>query len=413
MNIISYAIGLNSSGGSKEPVLESISITANGTYTPDAGIDGYNSVSVSVPQDGAPTAGELTFTGEELANSGFSGKTSGVLASHFIDKINFNNITSLYKAQFFANANAPIDFSSKTINLVASSFTSGGQVYYYQFEIDGAFSYFGGTKLPNITINHNTPVKAITYGLFSYANYIREIPESYNILDFSEIKTENYGMRNIIKYMNSLRSISPEFMAKMYSSNDRYIYESNFDTLPSIDELVNVPISGGDNEYTSSTLSSYFVRNCSRLKNLTFAKNNGEPFVVKWKSEYLDLATKYIGYAQKRNNSYETTEALILDYNSGITVDKEVKDAATYEALKNDADWYTTDINYSRYNHDSAVATINSLPDTSAYLAANGGTNTIKFRGASGSATDGGAINTLTEEEIAVAVAKGWGVAFV
>lgn len=62
MNIISYAIGLNS-GGSKEPVLESISITANGTYTPDAGIDGYNSVSVNVPQEGAPTAEELTFTG--------------------------------------------------------------------------------------------------------------------------------------------------------------------------------------------------------------------------------------------------------------------------------------------------------------------------------------------------------------
>ena len=63
MNIISYAIGLNS-GGSKEPVLESISITANGTYTPDVGIDGYNSVSVNVPQSGdAPTAEELTFTG--------------------------------------------------------------------------------------------------------------------------------------------------------------------------------------------------------------------------------------------------------------------------------------------------------------------------------------------------------------
>lgn len=62
----------------------------------------------------------------------------------------------------------------------------------------------------------------------------------------------------------------------------------------------------------------------------------------------------------------------------------------------------------SVYNHDSAVETINSLPDTSAYLASAGGTNTIKFKGASGSATAGGAINTLTEAEIAVATAKGW-----
>jgi hypothetical protein len=63
---------------------------------------------------------------------------------------------------------------------------------------------------------------------------------------------------------------------------------------------------------------------------------------------------------------------------------------------------------YSRYNHDSAVRTINSLPDASAYLATTSGTNTIKFRGEAGSSTDGGAINTLTAEEIAVATAKGW-----
>jgi hypothetical protein len=64
---------------------------------------------------------------------------------------------------------------------------------------------------------------------------------------------------------------------------------------------------------------------------------------------------------------------------------------------------FTQDYFYSRYNHASAVETINSLPDTSAY-----GTNTIKFLGASGSRTDGGAISNLTEEEIAVATAKGW-----
>ena len=102
----------------------------------------------------------------------------------------------------------------------------------------------------------------------------------------------------------------------------------------------------------------------------------------------------YVGYVQ--NIKY------ILDYNSGITADKEVKDAATYQALKNDADWWSKDINYSRYNHTSAVNTINSLPITT------GTGNTIKFKGACGALTDGGAINTLTEEEIAVAAAKGW-----
>ena len=68
---------------------------------------------------------------------------------------------------------------------------------------------------------------------------------------------------------------------------------------------------------------------------------------------------------------------------------------------------------FSRYNHDSAVETINSLPDTSEYLATAGGTNTIKFRNYSGACTDGGGTNDLTPEEIAVATAKGWTVTIV
>ena len=130
----------------------------------------------------------------------------------------------------------------------------------------------------------------------------------------------------------------------------------------------------------------------------------GSPYVKRWKSQTINLSS---------NIGYGSGIASFENYNSGITADKEVKDDATYQALKNDPDWFTSNVAYSRYNHDSAVETINSLPDTSAYLATAGGTNTIKFKGDSGSATDGGAINTLTTEEIAVATAKGWTVTFV
>ena len=65
----------------------------------------------------------------------------------------------------------------------------------------------------------------------------------------------------------------------------------------------------------------------------------------------------------------------------------------------------------SVYNHDSAVETINSLPDTSAFLAEVGGTNTIRFYRNQGANTEGGAIGNLTAEEIAIAAAKGWTVA--
>ena len=138
---------------------------------------------------------------------------------------------------------------------------------------------------------------------------------------------------------------------------------------------------------------------------MTFELNDDNlPIQVNWKNQNISLNV-YVGFCP--------STTYILNYNSGITADKEVKDDATYQALKNDPDWWTMKAEYSRYNHDSAVNTINSLPDTSAYLATAGGTNTIKFKGASGSLTDGGAINTLTEEEIAVAAAKGWTCSFV
>ena len=172
-----------------------------------------------------------------------------------------------------------------------------------------------------------------------------------------------------------------------------------------LDELINLPIPYTKAKWTSNAFSRTFDL-CNRLKNITFALNNGVPYTVTWKNQIIDLSDyDYVGYAGSKNN--------ILNYNSGITADKEVTDDATYQALKNDPDWFTCDVNYSRYNHDSAVRTINSLPDTSAYLATAGGTNTIKFRGASGTNTDGGAINTLTSEEIAVATAKGWTCSFV
>ena len=159
-----------------------------------------------------------------------------------------------------------------------------------------------------------------------------------------------------------------------------------------LDELLELPI-----PYTgvwTSNAFGGFCENTCRIKNITFASTGAK----QWKNQNIDLSS---------NRGYGKVDIGV------IGVDKRVVDDATYAALKNDPDWWTTDIAYSRYNHDSAVATINSLPDTSEYLATAGGTNTIRFKGAAGEKTDGGAINTLTAEEIAVAAAKGWTVALV
>ena len=143
-----------------------------------------------------------------------------------------------------------------------------------------------------------------------------------------------------------------------------------------------------------------FVTVCNRLRHLKF--KNYLPS-LQMKSQVIDMS-KQIGclYFNSDDEYYPNL----------FPPDKKITDDASYQALKDNPDAWTKMPEYSFYNHDSAVETINSLPDTSAYLTENGGTNTINFLGNSGSNTDGGAINTMTAEEIAVATAKGWTVTF-
>ena len=179
------------------------------------------------------------------------------------------------------------------------------------------------------------------------------------------------------------------------------IYYYMFYLCCSLDEIVDLPVFKASNSPTRDGFEKGFY-GCYRIKEMTFktGTDSAPRADSGWTSQIIDLSQNIGYYAY---NAYQ-----ILGYNSGITADKEVTDDASYQALKNDPDWFTGNPAYSRYNHDSAVNTINSLPDCS-----SSGTNTIKFLGASGSATDGGAINTLTAEEIAVATAKGWTVTLV
>lgn len=254
-----------------------------------------------------------------------------------------------------------------------------------------------------------TDSKEVNY-TFRGCYRMREIPEWF--IDYLE-QSYNYGnnnsffggpAENVFQRCYSLRKIPDRAMKALgvngtpSSNYYTFAYSKPFSYCYCLDEILNMPC---DNiTFTSNQFSSFFT-GIYRAKNITFQTNeDGTPMIRNWKSQTIDLSS-YIGYGSALGD--------YINYNSGITADKQVKDDATYQALKNDPDWFSLDINYSRYNHDSAVNTINSLPDCSA----SGGTNTIKFKGAAGALTDGGAINTLTEEEIAVATAKGWVVSFV
>lgn len=242
--------------------------------------------------------------------------------------------------------------------------------------------------------------------LFKNCRYLREIPDDFcDTWDWSYIHSYEYAScMSIFQGCYSIRKIPTNILKNFYSGYSRgVVYYSFANECYSLDEIngwVVVPTN------LTTNMFSYTFNNCYRLKDMTFETNeDGTPKTANWKSQVIDLS-RYVGYDYLPYSW--STIGDIIDYNSGITADKEVIDDATYQALKDDPDWFTADINYSRYNRTSAVNTINSLPDASAY-----GTNTIKFTGANGTLTDGGAINTMTEEEIAVAAAKGWTVSLV
>lgn len=279
-------------------------------------------------------------------------------------------------------------------------------------------------------------------------NFVNSIMSCYKVRDiedlftpemlegFSTVKVTNaYGTPKpmTFQYCHSLRAV-PSWWYKLkinenstvYPAGSYCLYYALTQQCYALDEVNNIPVWKCAGAQTTDMFYRSF-ESCSRLKNVTFETNaDGTPIQVAWKSQTIDL-TKYVGYYYTSSSQYSFSEDVayrqrFVDsrcYNSGITEDKLIYNDETYQRLKDDPDSFALDCGtsdgdgrYSRYNHDSAVATINSLPDTSAYLATAGGTNTIKFKGAAGSKTDGGAINTLTEEEIAVATAKGWTVTF-
>lgn len=334
-----------------------------------------------------PTDEELTF--RESVSALFYADNNAWIAQQWGDKLKFVDLDSAEKMFYMSSDKVPSNFVL-TFGVNEAGVSLGD---------------FAGnstrTSLPTIKwpeVKHSV----FCSNAFSFMNNIRELPDDY-FGDKSYIPREGYN-GNWYE-CHSLRHIPTSYFTAMQRGlNSEYNSSANwmasFTNSYWLDELTGVPVDY-KNDFTSNRFN--FNGGLSHLKDYIFATDNGQPYTAKWKRQTINLSYK-TGY---------WNSGFMLDYfNSGITADKEVSDDATYQALKNNPDWYTLDKSYSRYNHDSALRTINSLPDCSAYVA-SGGTNTIIFEAEAGSKTDGGACGALTAEEIAIASAKGWTVSFV
>lgn len=359
----------------------------------------------------------LTITGDCKYRFAYSGWNWFIEATR--DKLTTKDITNT-SYMFTTN----IDLQSIPFEL---NFKDGGG------DCDNMFNYCTGlTSIPAIDFKQTSTYKdmsslfeqctALTQigklsnlypdgmdNMFDGCSNLRYLPEFEN-LNLDRIHSYSYSsVSSMFKGCYSLRSIPEDLLKQLYNptaTGGYYtLFNYGFQNCYALDEI------RGLNPQTGTVTSNMFSNtfdNCHRLKEVIFAtQEDGTPYTVSWKNQVIDLS-KQVGYENHTGAYFKTTH-----YNAGIspTPLTRVSDATSYQELKNHPDWWTGDGSYGRYNRTSAVNTINSLPDTSAYLASAGGTNTIKFD-RTGFNTDGGSIYHLTEAEIAVAAAKGWTVTF-
>lgn len=353
------------------------------TYTPSQMGAAIAAIEVGGGEDKVPNP--LVYTGN-CSYAFYKGHHDWLIENYF-DRVKFENVNDMYQALGYTGLKKIP--SVKQVDSV----------------IDWTYAYNQSEMAEEIGDIENFNCKK-AQGMFSFCKRLRHAPNFTGTIKFSSNNAYD-SFSNIFAYCLSLRSVPENLLSNIecYASTSTYhFYNNMFNNCYVLDGINNLNVSKPNDSITSNVFVSTFYR-CHRLKDLTFKTANGKPYDASWKNQTISLY-EGVGWLTQ-------TDTVITGNNSGITIDKKVSSPETYEALKNDADWYTGMVEYSRFNHTSAVNLINTLPDTSAYLATqSGATNTVYLRSLAGQLTDGGSCGDLTEEEIAVAAAKGWTITY-
>lgn len=321
-------------------------------------------------------------------------------------------------AEQVANCLAPPPRSSLTFTGDCSSkFTGGGWNWFLNYYGDECTTkditkvtkmFYSNPSIEHIQMELNLSANCESEDIFGYSTKLKELPRINNLrnakglctncsslVSINNNKLTNVGatlaLDSTFSSCPSLRDIGDFFaeVPDVVAGNSIFGMYNTFQYCYSLRRLESLP-------FVYSTYgNTYFFdgcfKKCHMLSKLTF------------RNQVVGVVTKTCTLDLSDNTGYANGSPAQLDAQKRVYYD------GNYQELKDDPDWWTDMPEYSRYNHDSAVETINSLPD----VTINGTNNTIKFKGAAGSKTDGGAINTLTPEEIAVADAKGWTVTLV
>lgn len=350
-------------------------------------------------------------------------KLSKYLLGNYKNSVTINLPTNIKKS----NIECLIDFS----NLLNENIDYTNQKFYYPNFLPIALQnlyylsrqYYNNsqyyTDFPDNLVTTFSQIKQLHDKIYEANNTKRTTPlfYCYNILN------PNYGIYKVFDYSQEpLKSMvpSPSIFANTtanlsvetqgVASPYQYVTKHIFGNPGARKKMLNIPVypNAGTNVYFLNSPSAlWFYYGSSKIPNITEEiqfemEDENTPKTATWFNQTLYMCYNTTsGVCMTSSNNYVPT---------GWTY---INTDALYRQYKGQ-DNVCYSIAYSQYNHDAALRTIKSLPDCSAYITAHNKTaNKIRFCSNSGSATEAGAISTLTTEEIAIATDKGWTVVLV
>lgn len=336
-----------------------------------------------------------------------------------------------------------VDLRDKTIWVDMENMT---QLPSTQFNMTECVSYSAVYHLPKFRIKNNENnissfIKITWQDAFKYAYALIGIEDDTFPTEMLGVSTIGYpGLRSQFVSNYLLRYMPDNFLSAPYyeasnnhSGNMTTAAMSNrFDSCYWLKKIIGCAYDShiNGNKITTNTFSNAFRQTCS-LHHLTFYQPNNQVGVMNASNQVIDLTTagfwneKNVWHFRENglnnyspaikqwfNTMYGEHAPIYIDItmiNDSDIIDKMLNENSIAGGKQNGSNM-TADPTMATYNRQSAIETINSLPDTSAA----GGGNTIKFKATAGSAY--GTLydmSELTAAEIAVATAKGWTVSLV
>ena len=351
------------------------------TYTPAEMATAISSIETG--GGGGPTAEDLTFTGD-LTKFNYYGRMSKLIKKYG-SLMSFNDVTNLESA-FMGNDPLNSDYSNWTINLSKCILLK----CFMSHDTITGFPKFQGTVISlNSLFWLGDSIESIPDDLFSA---VTEFSYKEAESDYSGIFSGCKALKKVPLWFGNMTFTTKAGSITSYSS----VYYNTFFNCYKLKELI-LPIIPSPANLNSNCFYNTFT-NVRSMRKFVFAPPPAGNEAVLWTHQTINLADTNCGYS---SSAVQMTGNIISD-------------DETYNLYKNDPDAWADKLEYSFYNHNSALETIRSLPYAQFFDTPQSSLqNVIRFYGKSGEKTDGGAINTLTTEEIAIATNKGWTVSFV